>query len=105
MEVFQVYEYPRTILIVYQYDSFNKIIRYGATIHHDDNLVNGSDFKNQCSNDLNDLNDLYDREKHLSLALYRYKKKPRIVQIDLSDLDLEEKEKKIRKLLYVYGCG
>lgn len=90
MEVLQFYEYPRTILIAYTYDNLNKIIQYGATIHIENST---------------DPNDLYDRQKHLTKALERYNTNSKIIQIDLNNINLEEKEKKIRNLLLIYGCG
>jgi|UniRef100_A0A6C0E5Z1 hypothetical protein len=89
MEVFQFYEYPRTILVVYQYNNVDKIIQYGATIHNENSL---------------DSNNSYDREKHLSTALFRYNNNPRIIQIDLNNFTLEEREHKIRNLLCIHGC-
>jgi hypothetical protein len=90
MEVLQFYKYPRTILIAYTYDALNKIIQYGATIHTENSI---------------DPNDLYDRQKHLAKALERYNTSPRVIQIDLDNITLEEKEKQIRNLLPIYGCG
>jgi len=87
IQIFQVSEFPRTILVVYEYNSLESLIQYGATIHYSES--SGT---------------VYDRQKHLATALYRFRKMPKIVHCDLSNLTLGEREKKIRSLLYQSGC-
>lgn len=87
LQIFQVYEFPRTILIVYEYDSLTQMLKYGATIHYSD-LQNIS----------------YDRQKHLATALFRFRKNPKNIRCDLSNLNLENREKKIRSFLHQFGC-
>ena len=86
IEVFQTYEYPRTILIVYEYQETTRIIRYGATIHSDDGV------------------NKYDRQKHLATALFRFQKYPKTIYFNLDNFGLKHREKKIRELLFYHGC-
>lgn len=95
MKIIFSYEYPRIVIIIYQYNAITKILKYGATIYND--KINQREHTNY---------EPFDRKKHINKALSRFQKNPVIISQYhwIIGLNIKERNKKIRKMLFKHGC-